>query len=253
MKSEEELKKDIEVAGDLPNHIAIIMDGNGRWAKKKGLPRIAGHKEGINSVREVTRVCGELNIDFLTLYTFSKENWLRPRMEVSALMNLLVETIRREINELMENNVRLRVIGKMEELPEKPRIEMERGIKSTASNSGLTLVLALNYSGRMEILEAVNKIITTKNGMGKSDLTEDFFEKQLYTNGIPDPDLVVRTSGESRISNFLLWQIAYSEIVITSTLWPAFRRRDLFQAILDFQSRERRYGKISRQVKGIKV
>ncbi|MBF89792.1 MAG: isoprenyl transferase [Candidatus Marinimicrobia bacterium] len=252
MKLEDQIKQDIKKGGNIPNHIAIIMDGNGRWAKNKGLPRIAGHKEGINSVREITRVCGELDVNFLTLYTFSKENWLRPRVEVSALMNLLVDTIRHEINELMQNNVRLRVIGKMEELPEKPRVEMEEGIRRTASNSGLTLILALNYSGRVEILEAVSKLIALKNGNEKINLTQEFFEKQLYTNGIPDPDLVVRTSGESRLSNFLLWQIAYSEIVITSTLWPAFRRIDLYKAILEYQSRERRYGKISRQVKGMK-
>ncbi len=219
MSKEEKLRHEIEKTGNLPAHIAVIMDGNGRWARRRGLPRIAGHREGINSVREITRACGELGVDFLTLYTFSQENWRRPKLEVSALMNLLVETIRREIDELMENNVRLRVIGKLEELPEKPRVEMEEGIERTAGNSGLTLILALNYSGRMEILEAANKMWTLqKNGEEITNLTEELFEKQLYTAGIPHPDLVIRTSGESRISNFLLWQIAYSEIVITATL-----------------------------------
>ncbi len=254
MSKEDELRRKVEKIGNLPAHIAVIMDGNGRWARRRGLPRIAGHREGINSVREITRACGELGVDFLTLYTFSQENWRRPKLEVSALMNLLVETIRREIDELMENNVRLRVIGKLEELPEKPRVEMEEGIERTAKNSGLTLILALNYSGRMEILEAANKIWTLqKNGEEVTSLTEELFEKQLYTSGIPHPDLVIRTSGESRISNFLLWQIAYSEIVITPTLWPAFRRKELYETISEYQSRERRFGKVSHQVKEAKA
>ncbi|MBH31023.1 MAG: isoprenyl transferase [Candidatus Marinimicrobia bacterium] len=254
MTREEELLTKVQKTGDLPSHIAIIMDGNGRWARKRSLPRIAGHREGINSVREITRTCGELNIDYLTLYTFSQENWRRPKLEVSALMNLLVDTIRREIDELMENNVRLKVIGKLEELPVKPRVEMEEGIQRTSENDGLTLVLALNYSGRMEILEAVAKMWTLQNnGKEIPEMTEQLFEKQLYTAGSPDPDLVIRTSGESRISNFLLWQIAYSEIVITPTLWPEFRREELYKAIIEYQSRERRFGKIPHQVKRSKV
>ena len=249
MDIEEELIKRVELAGNLPCHIAIIMDGNGRWARNRKLPRIAGHKEGINSVREITRACGEMGIGYLTLYTFSQENWRRPRMEVSALMNLLVETIRREIDELMENNVRLHVIGRMEELPEKPRVEMEEGIRRTAENNGLNLVLALNYGGRIEILDAITRLCQEQeNGWDLSKLTEQVFEKYLYTEGIPDPDMVIRTSGESRVSNFLLWQMAYSEIIITSTLWPAFRRKELYEAILDFQSRERRFGKVSEQL-----
>ncbi len=249
MNIEEELKSQVELAGNLPCHIAIIMDGNGRWARSRKLPRIAGHKEGINSVREITRACGEMGIGYLTLYTFSQENWSRPRMEVSALMNLLVETIRREIDELMENNVRLHVIGRMEELPEKPRVEMEEGIRRTAENNGLNLVLALNYGGRIEILDAVTRLCQEQqDGLDFSELTEQVFEKYLYTKGMPDPDMVIRTSGESRVSNFLLWQMAYSEIIITSTLWPAFRRKELYEAILDFQSRERRFGKVSEQL-----
>ena len=249
MNIEEELKSQVELAGNLPCHIAIIMDGNGRWARSRKLPRIAGHKEGVNSVREITRACGEMGIGYLTLYTFSQENWRRPRMEVSALMNLLVETIRREIDELMENNVRLHVIGRMEELPEKPRVEMEQGIRRTAENNGLNLVLALNYGGRIEILDAVTRLCQEQeNGLDFSELTEQIFEKYLYTKGMPDPDMVIRTSGESRVSNFLLWQMAYSEIIITSTLWPAFRRKELYEAILDFQSRERRFGKVSEQL-----
>ena len=249
MNIEKELKSQVELAGNLPCHIAIIMDGNGRWARSRKLPRIAGHKEGINSVREITRACGEMGIGYLTLYTFSQENWSRPRMEVSALMNLLVETIRREIDELMENNVRLHVIGRMEELPEKPRVEMEKGIKQTAENNGLNLVLALNYGGRIEILDAVTRLCQEqKDGLDLSKLTEQVFEKHLYTEGMPDPDMVIRTSGESRVSNFLLWQMAYAEIIITSTLWPAFRSKELYEAILDFQSRERRFGKVSEQL-----
>ena len=249
MNIEEELKSQVELAGNLPCHIAIIMDGNGRWARSRKLPRISGHKEGVNSVREITRACGEMGIGYLTLYTFSQENWSRPRMEVSALMNLLVETIRREIDELMENNVRLHVIGRMEELPEKPRVEMEQGIRRTAENNGLNLVLALNYGGRIEILDAVTRLCQEQqDGLDFSELTEQVFEKYLYTKGMPDPDMVIRTSGESRVSNFLLWQMAYSEIIITSTLWPAFRRKELYEAILDFQSRERRFGKVSEQL-----
>ena len=253
MNTEEELKSQVESADNLPRHIAIIMDGNGRWARNRKFPRIAGHKEGINSVREITRACGEMGIGYLTLYTFSQENWLRPRMEVSALMNLLVETIRREIDELMDNNVRLHVIGRLEELPEKPRVEMEEGIRRTAENSGLNLVLALNYGGRTEILDAVNRFFQEhQNGLDSFELTEQVFEKYLYTEWIPDPDMVIRTSGELRISNFLLWQMAYSEIIITPTLWPAFRRKELYEAILDFQSRERRFGKVSEQLSGAK-
>ena len=249
MNIEEELKSQVELAGNLPCHIAIIMDGNGRWARSRKLPRIAGHKEGINSVREITRACGEMGIGYLTLYTFSQENWRRPRMEVSALMNLLVETIRREIDELMENNVRLHIIGRVEELPEKPRVEMEQGIRRTAENNGLNLVLALNYGGRIEILDAVTRFCQEQQDeLDLSELTEQVFEKYLYTKGMPDPDMVIRTSGESRVSNFLLWQMAYSEIIITSTLWPAFRRKELYEAILDFQSRERRFGKVSEQL-----
>ena len=249
MNIEEEIKSQVELAGNLPCHIAIIMDGNGRWARSRKLPRIAGHKEGINSVREITRACGEMGIGYLTLYTFSQENWRRPRMEVSALMNLLVETIRREIDELMENNVRLHVIGRMEELPEKPRVEMEQGIRRTAENNGLNLVLALNYGGRIEILDAITRLCQEQeNGLDFSELTEQVFEKYLYTKGMPDPDMVIRTSGESRVSNFLLWQMAYAEIIITSTLWPDFRSKELYEAILDFQSRERRFGKVSEQL-----
>ena len=234
----------------IPKHIAIIMDGNGRWAANKNLPRIAGHKEGINSVKEITQECGELGVKFLTLFTFSIENWRRPKIEVSALMNLLVETIKHEINELMKNNVRLHVIGRIMELPEKPRVEMMKGIKKTKNNSGLNLVLALNYSGRTEILDAVKKMKSDiEKNIINSEITEKTFSEYLYTKKIPDPDLVIRTSGESRISNFLLWQMAYSEIIITETHWPAFRANELYNSILDYQSRERRFGKVSKQIR----
>ena len=241
------LKEQIVAKGNLPRHIAIIMDGNGRWAKKRGLPRIAGHREGINSVREVTRCCGEVDIQYLTLYTFSRENWARPVKEVSALMNLLVETIRKEIDELMKNNVRLQIIGRLDELPVDPKREMEDGIRRTEGNTGLRLILALNYGGRSEILDAVRTYCqeVVEGKVSVNDLSEKFFGQYLYTGNIPDPDMIIRTSGEYRISNFLLWQLAYSEIYITSVHWPAFRQRQLYEAILDYQSRDRRFGKVN--------
>jgi len=243
-------KNKILSAKNIPEHIAIIMDGNGRWAADKNLPRIAGHKEGINSVREVTEVCAELGVNFLTLFTFSMENWSRPKIEVSALMNLLVDTIRYEIKELMKNNVRLHVIGRLKELPAKPRVEMINGIEKTKNNTGLNLVLALNYSGRSEILDAIIKMNNDiKNKIIPPDINEKIFSNYLYTKNIPDPDLVIRTSGESRISNFLLWQMAYSEIIISQTHWPAFRSNELYNSILDYQSRERRFGKTPNQIK----
>lgn len=245
--TEQEVREQIEANGNLPKHIAIIMDGNGRWAKQRKLPRIAGHREGISSVREVTRCCGELGVEYLTLYTFSKENWARPLMEVSALMNLLVETIRKEIADLMENNVRLHVIGRLNELPDDPRKEMEEGIRRTANNTGLNLVLALNYGGRSEILDAVRSFCrdSLSDRDRIEDLDENIFRKYLYTADIPDPDMIIRTSGEFRISNFLLWQLAYAEIYITPVHWPAFRRPQLYEAILDYQRRERRFGKVT--------
>ncbi|MEE9167988.1 MAG: isoprenyl transferase [Candidatus Neomarinimicrobiota bacterium] len=240
------LREQIEANGNLPRHIAIIMDGNGRWAKRRKLPRIAGHREGINSVREITRCCGELGIEYLTLYTFSMENWARPLAEVSALMRLLVETIRNEIDDLMENNVRLHVIGRLDELPGEPRKEMEEGVRRTAGNSGLNLVLALNYGGRSEILDAIRDFCRdfTLEKVRAEDLSENVFSRYLYTADIPDPDMIIRTSGEHRISNFLLWQLAYAEIYVTPVHWPAFRRTELHEAILDYQHRERRFGKV---------
>lgn len=249
--TKQELKTKILSTGNIPRHIAIIMDGNGRWATSKNLPRIAGHREGINSVREITRTCGELGIEVLTLYTFSKENWRRPITEVSAIMKLLVDTIRNEIDDLMKNNVRLHVIGRLNELPEKPRNEMEAGIKQTASNTGLNLVLALNYGARTEILDAVLRFCkdVETGEMLPQDLTEDIFQTYLYTEDFPEPDILIRTSGEYRISNFLLWQIAYTEIYFTETPWPAFREQELYEAILNYQTRERRFGTVGNNMK----
>ncbi|MFH1862870.1 MAG: isoprenyl transferase [bacterium] len=230
--------------GIIPKHIAIIMDGNGRWAKQRSLPRIAGHQEGINSVREIVRVCGEFKVEILTLYTFSSENWRRPWQQVSALMHLLLATINREADDLNRNNVRLRVIGKIEDLPDKPRKGMLKAIEKLNSNTGLLLNLALSYGGRQEIVEAVRRICRE----GKQDITEAEFAGYLYTADLPDPELLIRTSGEFRLSNFLLWQLAYTEIYVTDVLWPDFRRQDLLDAIAAFQHRERRFGKVSEQL-----
>ena len=223
----------------IPRHLAIIMDGNGRWAKARGKQRIAGHREGVKSTREIVEVCGELGIDYLTLYTFSTENWNRPRSEVNALMKLLVVTIGREVESLDRNNVRLSVIGRLDDLDNAPRKAMEKAINRLSKNSGLHLVLALSYGGRREIVDAVNRLIKAN----KSEVSDEEFSQALYTAGIPDPDLLIRTSGEFRLSNFLLWQTAYSEIVITKTLWPDFRRNELMEALQEYSGRDRRFGK----------
>ena len=232
--------------GDIPKHIAIIMDGNGRWAKEKRLPRISGHKQGINSVREITRVCGEIGVKYLTLYTFSTENWNRPQREVNALMGLLLNTINIEVQELNKNNVCLKTIGDVDQLPLKTKKGIEDGKELTKNNTGLKLCLALSYGSRQEIINGVKKISEkVKNGiMGIEQIDENSFSKELYTSEFPDPDLLIRTSGENRISNFLLWQIAYSEIYLTETYWPDFRERELINALYDYQSRERRFGKV---------
>ena len=234
----------------IPKHIAIIMDGNGRWAKAHSLPRIAGHKEGIDSVRAITKKCGDIGVKHLSLYTFSSENWSRPRKEVKALMGLLLLTIRREINDLNKNNVRLTTIGNMEDLPDDARKGMEKGLKITEHNSGLNLILALSYGGRQEILKMVQSISRKAvNGEIKPDkLSESDIVNELDTANIPDPDLLIRTGGDQRISNFLLWQIAYSEIYVTDTYWPEFKEKELLYAVADFQDRERRFGRISEQL-----
>ena len=235
---------------NVPKHIAIIMDGNGRWAKERGLPRIAGHREGINSVREITRICGEIGVKYLTLFTFSTENWNRPKREVKALMTLLLSTIKKEIKELHKNNVRFSTIGDISILPKSTGKGIKEGIELTSNNSGLNLILALNYGSRQEILSAVNNIISdiNKKDIEIDSIDENIFSSYLYTNNCPDPDLLIRTSGELRISNFLLWQSAYTEMYLTDTYWPSFRENELFQAILDFQNRERRFGKTSEQL-----
>ena len=237
----------------VPKHIAIIMDGNGRWARGKTLPRIAGHREGVNSVREITRVCGEIGVQYLTLYTFSIENWKRPAAEVSALMTLLLRTINKEVKGLHKNNVKFDVIGDLEKLPVSTKNSLQKGADLTAKNTGLNLSLALNYGSRQEIIEAVQKIvIKVKNGSLNSDeINENIFSDYLYTKGIPDPDLMIRTSGESRLCNFLLWQSAYTEIYMTDTFWPEFREKELMKAVKDYQSRERRFGKVSDQLRGL--
>jgi undecaprenyl diphosphate synthase len=234
----------------LPRHVAIIMDGNGRWAKKKGNPRIYGHRNAITAVRETVEAAGELGIEYLTLYAFSTENWNRPRTEIDALMSLLVATIYNETKTLVENNVRLRVIGDFASLPEQVALNLHEAIERTKNNTGLNLVTALSYSSRWEIVEAVKKISeAVKQGILKSkDITSEIFESYLNTAHIPDPELLIRTSGEYRVSNYLLWQIAYTELYFTPTLWPDFRREHFYKAIADYQSRERRFGKISEQI-----
>ena len=243
------LKEEIS-KGKLPNHVAIIMDGNGRWAKQKGKDRIFGHKNGVAAVREVTESAAEIGIKYLTLYAFSTENWNRPVKEVNALMSLLVSTISAETKTLMKNRVSLLTIGDTSRLPVRVYKKLEDTINKTSENDGLSLVLALSYSSRWEILNAVKNIASeAKRGKIKLDqVNEKIFSNYLCTKNIPDPELLIRTSGEQRISNFLLWQIAYSELYFTDKLWPDFKKEDLYAAILDFQSRERRFGKISEQV-----
>ncbi len=234
----------------LPEHIAIIMDGNGRWAKNKGAMRLFGHKSAIKAVRETTEACAELGVGYLTLYAFSTENWSRPKAEVEGLWDLLVYTIKNEIKTLMDNNVRLSAIGDVQNLPNKCRINLKEAMEITKDNTGLTLVLALNYSGRWELIEAAKGLANDlKNGnIAVEDIDQSLFGEYLNTNTIPDPELLIRTSGEMRISNFLLWQIAYTELYMTDLLWPDFRKDHLYEAILSFQMRERRFGKISEQV-----
>ena len=238
------------LGGHIPEHIAIIMDGNGRWAKERSLPRVAGHKEGVNSVREITRACGEIGVKHLTLYTFSTENWRRPKAEVSALMTLLLKTISVEVRELHKNNVRFTAIGDLKKLPKSTQKGIFDGIEITKNNTGLNLCLALNYGSRQEMVSAVQAIAKkVKNGDLKLDeINETIFSNTLSTSDMPNPDLLIRTSGEYRLSNFLLWQCAYSEIIMTKTFWPAFREDALIEAILEYQSRERRFGKVSEQV-----
>lgn len=232
---------------NIPRHIAIIMDGNGRWAKKRGLPRIFGHRTGIESVREIVRTCSELGVEYLTLYTFSRENWKRPKEEVDALMKMLKRLLRREVDDLNRRNVKIKAIGRLEDLPDEVLEELKRAIDITKNNTGLKLYLALSYGGRAEIVDATRKIAEKiKRGeIEPEDIDEETFKNALYDPELPDPDLLIRTSGEMRISNFLLWHIAYTELYITPTLWPDFRRSELLKAIEDYKRRERRFGGIN--------
>ena len=234
----------------VPAHIAVIMDGNGRWAKQQGHERLYGHNFGVESVRELLKGAQELKVKYLTIYAFSTENWNRPKEEVEGLMDLLVKTIANEIEELNEKGIRLLTIGDTEGLPDSCRDELKSAIKKTANNTETSLILALNYSSRWEIVEATKRIANdAKNGeINQTDISADLFSSYLSTKNIPDPELVVRTSGEQRISNFLLWQIAYSEFFFTDILWPDFKRETLFQAVYNYQNRERRFGMVSEQL-----
>jgi undecaprenyl diphosphate synthase len=236
----------------LPHHVAIIMDGNGRWAKKKLLNRINGHMKGVNAVREVVTACRELGIKVLTLYAFSIENWRRPAEEVHALMELLKDYLQKECLEMIQNNIRLNTIGRMEDLPPDVQTTLQETKKKTQHCDGMILNLALSYGGRSEILHAVQGIVSDfqKGKIKPEEITIQRFSQYLWTHGIPDPDLLIRTSGEFRISNFLLWQIAYTELYVTDTLWPDFDRKELLRAIADYQSRERRFGLTSEQLNG---
>ncbi len=245
----ERLKKQINL-NQLPKHIAIIMDGNGRWAKEKGQDRLFGHFHGVESVRDVVEGCAEIGIGYLTLYAFSTENWDRPADEVAGLMNLLCETINKETATLNKNNIKLAVIGSVEKLPSHARTQLNEAIAATAANTGLTLIMALSYSGRWDIIEAAKKIAACVSAgqLQVNDIDAHTFESYLSTHSFPDPELMIRTSGEYRISNFLMYQLAYTELVFTQVLWPDFRKQHLYEAIIDFQTRERRFGKTSAQI-----
>ena len=237
-------------SGNIPTHIAIIMDGNGRWAKKRGLPRSAGHKRGVETVRKVVEACVEVGVKYLTLYTFSTENWNRPKDEVSTLMRLIVKSLHKETKELHSNNIRLTVIGNKESLPLVVQKELDEAIKMTAGNTKMVLNLALSYSGRWELIEAIKHVarLVKDSVIEVDDIDETLISRNLNTAEMPDPELIIRSGGEFRISNFLLWQIAYSEVFITDVLWPEFTRQHLFDAIKDFQHRERRFGMVSEQI-----
>ncbi|MBB4118758.1 undecaprenyl diphosphate synthase [Mesonia hippocampi] len=234
----------------LPKHIAIIMDGNGRWAKKQGLLRVAGHEKGTIAVRETVETCAKLGIKNLSLYAFSTENWNRPKLEVKTLMKLLVSSLKKELNTLNKNNIKLNAIGNLERLPKKVKAELEEVIQATQNNSHMTLTLALSYGAREELVSAIKNITqkVKENTITLEDISENTIDNYLYTHNMPDVDLLIRTSGEQRISNFMLWQIAYAELYFTPILWPDFRKENLFEAIIDYQNRERRFGKTSEQL-----
>jgi undecaprenyl diphosphate synthase len=236
--------------GAIPQHIAIIMDGNGRWAQRRGLPRIAGHREGVNSVRDIVEACGQLGVKYLTLYAFSTENWKRPQDEVSMLMRLLLKALRDEKDRLHKNEVQLKAIGDLAVLPQDVQDELLDGIEKMKRNTGLTLILALSYSGRWDITNAVRRIANDirSGAVTSEEVSQELIAGYLSTRDFPDPDLLIRTGGEFRVSNFLIWQIAYSELFISQQFWPSFRRKDLYTAIAEFQHRERRFGMVSEQL-----
>lgn len=250
-KKDKIIQDKLKESGEIPNHVAIIMDGNGRWAKQQGKSRIFGHRQGVNSVRDIVEASGQLGIKFLTLYTFSTENWKRPESEVTILMKLLIKALRDETDRLHENNVRLIATGDLATLPEKVRKELMDAMVKTRDNKLMTLNLALSYSGRWDIINAVKKICKEykESKIELNDINERNFSDYLATENIPDPDLLIRTGGEFRISNFLLWQCAYSEIFIEQKFWPEYRRNDYYKAISDYQKRERRFGLVSEQIK----
>jgi len=249
-QSDNALQAELKKSGDIPSHIAIIMDGNGRWAKKRGLPRVAGHRRGVETVREIVEVCAEIGVKYLTLYTFSTENWKRPKDEVSTLMRLLLKSLKDRLDELNKNDIKLTCIGNIESLPTVVQKQLYEDIERTKNNKRMTLNLALSYSGRWELLEAV-KNISHKIADGKltpDNITEKIISDHLTTRNMPEPELIIRTSGEFRVSNFLLWQIAYSEFVILDVYWPEFSDKHLYDAIRQYQKRERRFGKVSEQI-----
>jgi len=248
---DELLQAQLKKTGEIPAHIAIIMDGNGRWAKSHGLPRFAGHREGVESVRDIVEAASQLGVKFLTLYTFSTENWKRPVEEVSLLMRLLLKNLKERVDELDENDIKLSCIGDMNSLPKEVKEQLIGDMERTKNNKRMTLNLALSYSGRWELLEAfksINHSIQKKELLAE-EISEETISNHLTTKNIPDPDLIIRTSGEFRLSNFLIWQAAYSEYVISNVFWPEFRRKELYDAISNFQKRERRFGKVSEQIK----
>ena len=245
MSKKERIKSD-----NIPKHIAIIMDGNGRWAKERGEERFVGHQEGVVSVKAIVEAASEINVEYLTFYAFSTENWSRPKAEVDALMSLLVATIKSEVLSLNDNNIRLMAIGNIKALPINVQEELNEAIKETSANTGLTLVIALSYSSRWEIKNAIQNIVNDveKGIVSSKEISDDLISNYLTTKNVPDPELLIRTSGEYRISNFLLWQIAYSELYFTNKYWPDFRKEEFYEAVIDYQKRERRFGKTSEQV-----
>ena len=234
----------------IPQHIAVVMDGNGRWAKKNGFLRAIGHKSGVKAVREVVEACNDIGVEFLTLYTFSTENWNRPKVEVNTLMELMVDSLTKELEGFMKNNIKILTIGDTEDLPKRCKLKFADVVTKTENNTGLNLIFALSYSSRKEITSAVKSIAKAvlKNEISTEEINSELINKYLYTAAIPDPDLLIRTSGEHRISNFLLWQLAYAELYFTPVLWPDFEKDDLFTAVIDYQQRERRFGKTSEQI-----